>query len=344
MDKKRWLVVLMLAAMVVPSLSWGQGMNPANPRTPQKADPTEKQARIATEFVAKIKAVLPNGWSVKADKNTIIVRRDKPIKWYGTISLPSHNLAYLKAHGFIHSETYTVVLEFFPPMSKAAVDELNEENRRIKEQYYHEHPRPKNVKPSVPWELKQSLHHIPNVLAKNYSVLLTPFIQGPSLAFFNEQEKKECEGVEREVRRLLTTDGSPVARIDVEVMDIRKSPPVSIKKETLELPLDNSAKASDLICKEVESPEPLYKITCHLAAISDVKSPLLTGQWLYEIVRDKKMDYHLLKGGLSIHTWSVAGEENVLDGALSVLKAELAHCAAEYREALIKMGKQGAPP
>jgi len=162
MNARRWLVmVLMLAPMVVPSSSWGQGMNPANPRMPQKADPTEKQARTATAFVVKIKSLLPNGWSVKADKNTIIVRREKPIEYYGTISLPSHDLAKLKAQGFVHSANYTIILEFFPPMSKAAVDKLIEENRRIEEQYYHEHPRPKNIKPSVPWELKQSLHHIP---------------------------------------------------------------------------------------------------------------------------------------------------------------------------------------
>lgn len=244
MDKKQWLVaVLMFAAMAVPSSSWGQGMNPANPRTPQKADPTEKQARIATEFVAKIKAVLPNGWSVKSEKNIIIVRREKPIEYYGTISLPSHDLAELKAQGFVHSANYTVILEFFPLMSKAAVDKLIEVNRRIEEQYYHEHPRPKNVKPSVSWELKQSLHHIPNVLAKNYSVLLTPFIQGPGLAFFNEQEKKECEGVEQELRRLLKADAkaAPIAPDNKTAlqgvwiaqsmeMDGKPAPPATVKQ------------------------------------------------------------------------------------------------------------------
>jgi hypothetical protein len=135
-------------------------------------------------------------------------------------------------------------------------------------------------------------------------------------------------------------EGSPVARIDIEVMDIRKSPPISVKKETLELPLDQSAGALTFPSENADNPEPFYKIVCHLAAISDVKSPFSAGQWPYEIVRDKKLRYHLLKGGLSIHTWSAAGERNALDGALPVLKADLAHRATNNREALIRMGKQ----
>lgn len=88
-------------------------------------------------------------------------------------------------------------------MSKAAVEELAEENRQIERRYYEDHPQPKNTKPSVPWELEQSLHHIPDILTKHYSVLVMPFIHGYRLAFFNEEEKKECNGVEQKVRQLL---------------------------------------------------------------------------------------------------------------------------------------------
>ncbi len=167
----------------------------------------ERSNKTAVEFSEKIKSVLPSGWSVKSDKNIVTVRRDKPIEWYGTISLPPLGLADLKAQGFVHSGNYTIVLEFFPPMSKADIDELIEDNRSIEEHYDHQHPQPKDSKPlGTSKELLDSLHHIPNVLGKKCSVRLTPFIQGPGEAFFNEQDKKECEGVERDVRRLLKSD------------------------------------------------------------------------------------------------------------------------------------------
>jgi uncharacterized protein (TIGR03067 family) len=53
-------------------------------------------------------------------------------------------------------------------------------------------------------------------LTDKYSVLVVPFIHGPGLAFFNEQEKKECEGVEQDIRRLLKADtgAAPVAPDD----------------------------------------------------------------------------------------------------------------------------------
>ncbi|MCE5267519.1 MAG: tetratricopeptide repeat protein [Planctomycetaceae bacterium] len=165
----------------------------------------DKQAKIVAAVVEKIKPLLPTGWSVRKDGNVFTIRRDKPIEWYGTISLPSHNLAYLKNHGFIKSGRYTITLEFFPPLSKAAVDKLVEDNRRIEKQYYQAHPQPKNDKPSLPWELEQSLHHIPDLLAKQYSVLVTPSING-WVAFYDEQDKKECEGVEQNVRRWLKAD------------------------------------------------------------------------------------------------------------------------------------------
>jgi uncharacterized protein (TIGR03067 family) len=170
-------------------------------------NPSGQSKEVVVGISKKLKTVLPVGWSLKREKNIVTIRRDKPIEWYGTISLPNHkDLADLKAKGFIHSGNYTITLEFFPPMSKAAVDKLVEENRRIEEQYYHEHPRPKNTKPSVPWELQQSLHHIPNILMRHYSVVVVPFIHGYGIAFFDEQDKKECEGVEQDVRRLLKED------------------------------------------------------------------------------------------------------------------------------------------
>lgn len=198
------VIVPFLAAMVMPSFSWGQATKPGVSKESKKTTSAEQSERDAAEVLEKIKTRLPNGWSVKSEKNITTVARDKPIEWYGTISLPPLGLPELKAQGFVHSGNYTITLEFFPPMSKAAVDELIKANQRIEEQYDREHPQPKDSKPlGLPKDVRDSMHHIPNILVESYSVLLIPFIQGPGEAFFNEQEKKECEGVEQDVRQLL---------------------------------------------------------------------------------------------------------------------------------------------
>ncbi len=200
-------IILVLGVMAVPSLSFGQDSEPQPANMPKNMNPAERSPEGVVAISKKIKSILPTGWSIEREKNIVTIRRGKPIEWYGTISLPSHDLAYLKAHGFIHSGTYTITLEFFPPMSKAAVAKLVEENRQIERRYYEEHPQPKNIKPSVPWELQQSLHHIPDILTRHYSVLVTPSIHGYRLAFFNEEDKKECEGVEQNARRFLKAGG-----------------------------------------------------------------------------------------------------------------------------------------
>lgn len=184
-----------------------QDAEPSPANMPRNRNPAGRPPEAIVGVSKKIESILPTGWSLKQEKTIVTIKRDKPIEWYCTISLPNHkDLADLKAKGFIKSGTYTITLEFFPPMSQAAVDKLVEANRQIEERYYEKHPQPKNIKPSVPWELQQSLHHIPDILTERYSVLVTPFIHGYRLAFFNEDDKKECEGVEQDVRRLLKAD------------------------------------------------------------------------------------------------------------------------------------------
>jgi hypothetical protein len=203
-----WAVIIpFLAAMVIPSCSWGQAEKPAVSKESKKTESAEQPEKDAAEFLEKIKTRLPGGWSIKREKNIITVSRDKPVEWYGTISSPyHHDLAELKAKGFVHSGNYTIILEFFPPMSKAAIDKLIEKNRRIEEQYELKHPQPKNSKPNgLPNDVRDSMHHVPNILVESYSVRLIPAIQGWR-AFFNEQDKKECEGVKMDVRRLLKSD------------------------------------------------------------------------------------------------------------------------------------------
>jgi hypothetical protein len=178
---------------------------PKAPATNTKA--SEQSKKVVIKSLEAIKTRLRSGWSAKSEENVITVSRDKPIEWYGTIGLPPVGLAELKDQGFVHSGNYNITLEFFPPMSQAAVDKLLAANRRIEEEYYSNQPQPKDSKPvGLPKNVRDSMQPIPNILADSYSVRLIPYIQGPSEAFFNEQEKKECEGVERDIRRVLNSD------------------------------------------------------------------------------------------------------------------------------------------
>ena len=47
-------------------------------------------AKTAADCATKMKPQLPAGWSVTAEKNVVTITRQKPVEWYGTISLPAH--------------------------------------------------------------------------------------------------------------------------------------------------------------------------------------------------------------------------------------------------------------
>lgn len=116
MTRSIWLatrIALLLGTMVVPSLSFGQDAVPQPANRPRNRNPAEQPLEAFVGISKNIKAVLPTGWSIKREKNVVTICREKPIEWYGTISLPQHkDLADLKAKGFIHSGSYTITLEF----------------------------------------------------------------------------------------------------------------------------------------------------------------------------------------------------------------------------------------
>lgn len=134
-------------------------------------------------------------------------------------------------------------------------------------------------------------------------------------------------------QRAILTNGS-YASINIEVFDLRRKSAVAMKKETVEVQLPESFESSQLVV-EVDNPQPLYKIHCHLTSFSDVTRPILASTWLYEVVEDKQHRYHLFKGGLSIRAWSAA--EGSLDAVLAGLKEELIGRATAYRAGLRQM-------
>jgi hypothetical protein len=156
----------------------------------------------ATELAEKIKPQLPAGWSVVALKNIVTVSRQKPVEWYCMISLPTHDVAELKAMGFVQSGTCTITVELSPPLTPDEVARLEKENALATKEYYEKHPVDPLRKPTTPTrELTDRLHRIPNVLTPGYSALFTPFYKQGWMAFCDEGEKAECLRVEQTVSK-----------------------------------------------------------------------------------------------------------------------------------------------
>jgi hypothetical protein len=163
-------------------------------------------AELAAAQAARIKPILPKGWSIAVKKNVLTVRRDQPIAWYGTISLPAHrDKAELKAAGFVHSSTYQIEVEYAPPMTDAEAGRLAKENDQMTRAYDLAHPKPASGKPlAPPKELTDQLHRIPNVRTPAYSCFLTV---GPvddfSTAFYDDAVKTECTRLKQQVLRIV---------------------------------------------------------------------------------------------------------------------------------------------
>lgn len=177
-------------------------MAAGKPRSPAKAFHAAVTAGV---YAAKIKPVVPKGWALTTEKNVVTIRREQPIEWYGTISLPAHKgNADLKAMGCVHSGTYTIVMEFAPPMTAEESERLEKENKKISRDYLAAHPVHPNEKPTAPpRELTDRLHRIPDILLQDCSVFFKPYIHG-SLAFYDDAVGTECKTVESEVRALLS--------------------------------------------------------------------------------------------------------------------------------------------
>ncbi len=200
-----WTLLHSLGAMAVVGLLVALMVNLLESEAEATPATARREETVAAEYASKIKSVLPAGWSIIRDKNLVTIRREKPVEWYGTISLPMHkDKADLKARGFVHFSPYTITLEFFAPMTEVAVARLEEENRKTEAEYDRQHPQPVLGKPlGPPKELTDRLHHIPNVFSADCSVLMTPWITG-WLAFYDQKDAVECRGIERSVHRILS--------------------------------------------------------------------------------------------------------------------------------------------
>ncbi|MCE5326550.1 MAG: ankyrin repeat domain-containing protein [Planctomycetaceae bacterium] len=209
------------------------------PVTQPAATRSFEAAETARAYAARIKTILPEGWSVAAEKAIVTVTRKQPVEWYGTISLPSQDKARLKEWGFIHSKTYTIGLEFAPPISAEEAGRLTKANTEITRKYYQAHPRQHDVKPGpMPEELTGLLHRVPDILAGDFSVFLAASIKGPghefSTAFYDDAVEAECARVEQGIRKILTGPASSATSV-ASVMDSLVAAVILIEKDYPEL-------------------------------------------------------------------------------------------------------------
>lgn len=191
---KSWLRTLLVAGMMLAGGLVGYGAATTQP---------------AELGAARVKAVLPAGWTLTSEKTTLTITRTVPAEWYGTVSMPSSNKAELKAMGFVHEGNYKIWVDFGPPMTAVAVAKLVAQNQQATEAYYLQHPVNPRVKPSGPpaEELTRQLQWVPNLLAKEYSALVTPSVTG-TLAFYDAAVQLECMAVEAVVRQALRAETS----------------------------------------------------------------------------------------------------------------------------------------
>lgn len=65
-------------------LKWKQ--LPDGARVVSSTPPARALSETAEIFATRIKPSLPTGWSVTREQNTVTIKRDHPVEWYGTIS------------------------------------------------------------------------------------------------------------------------------------------------------------------------------------------------------------------------------------------------------------------
>jgi hypothetical protein len=184
----------------------GQANQPASmPTTRPATRPAGNISQVAKAYSQKIAGVLPKGWSIVTAENVATIRRQEPVEWYGKVSLPYHkDKAELKSMGFIHSgTTYTIQLVFLPPMTAQEAQGLKQDNERMTREYRAAHPELQFTKNGPPKEFTDQLHRVPDILASDCSVIVTPFTNG-WVALYDDAIEAECKGVEQRVRDVLT--------------------------------------------------------------------------------------------------------------------------------------------
>jgi len=94
---------------------------------------SEQPAKVASEYAAKIKTILPKGWSVGVEKKVITVRRDDEIEAFDHSPI---------APLMISARSYTVVIQVQvgPRISMEQYGRMVEENMKARQEALAKHP------------------------------------------------------------------------------------------------------------------------------------------------------------------------------------------------------------
>lgn len=140
------------------------------------------------------------------EQNTVTIKRDHPVEWYGTISLPAHrDKTELKARGFVLEGAYAIELEFVAPMTDVDAVRLTQVNAIIMGQYNAAHP---DRKPTdLPREVMHGLHRVPNIRTADFGLFFRASVEGPGQAFYDDGVRDECLRVRRDIEKCLACAG-----------------------------------------------------------------------------------------------------------------------------------------
>jgi len=94
------------------------------------APPADAKPAVPAQEVARVKAVVPEGWTVSAEGDTLKVRRDREVETYNNINLPplgpDEILEYVKGH--TRKEPFAITLRFAPRMTVEERERLHAQN------------------------------------------------------------------------------------------------------------------------------------------------------------------------------------------------------------------------
>ena len=172
--------------------------------------------RVLENLAHEVRKDLPDGWSLSTTEHHWILRREKPVTFYNTISLPPfESEAELKEYvrESAYEETYMVVLRFgrkIPPMQ---FEQWQRDNRREQDRYDKLRRGVSDIRhkfdqflPSNKEEEKRveqfekaaaqiHQHELPEFHYGPYSVYVET-TQDWSCAFFDSGEGRECRRVQ----------------------------------------------------------------------------------------------------------------------------------------------------
>ncbi len=94
------------------------------------APPADAKPAVPAEEAARVKAVVPEGWTVAAEGDTLKVRRDRKVELYNNVNLPPGGQDEIREHvkGHTWKEPFEIRLRFAPRMGVEERERLRVEN------------------------------------------------------------------------------------------------------------------------------------------------------------------------------------------------------------------------